>query len=368
MAGNSSQQSGREIPEVNSCLSHRRGHQMHWIPVRRHFADREPARVLGFEGDVVLVQMPDGAQRRWWHHQPARLRAVVQRHGPEAEVIPALDGLICGGHWFSCADADDELTPCAIELPDARATLRRWLAGELWAGRDSLAVSSGWGRTTLTRRYDASTGHVHLTCATPGMVVPRRDRRGAGVFGAWSAGVNGGADLTVSFTVPPRLEDRREALTLAAAADLVHTALAESSGWFPMTLLSSADSPARLALPLLQDQMLWDLPGWGFEHEDAGSTAELGTRARLRVAIAPSRWLGEGLRVDVELPGLTRPPAGEAHTSFGAWAVGDDGLRYSAFLSNDLLAAVPDFPGSAHVLTLIMGGLAELVDDALDRP
>ena len=367
MAGNTSKQSGSEIPEVNSCLSHARGHQMHWIPVRRHFTDREPARVLGFEQDVVLVQTPDGVVRRWWHHQPARLRAVVRRHGPAAEVIPALDGLVCGGHWFSCATTEVEPTPCAIELPDSRAILRQWLAGELWAGRDSLAVSCGWGRTTLIRRYDAPTGRVELTCATPGMDVPRRDRRGAGVFGAWTAGAEGGADLSVSFAVPPRLEDRREALTLAAAADLVHTALAESSGWFPMSLLASAAGPARLALPLLQDQMLHDLPGWAFEHDDAGSRAQLGTRARLSVAVAPSRWLGEGLRVDVELPGLTHPPTREARTSFGAWAVGDDHVRYSAFLSGDLLASVPDFPASMALLTLIMAGVAELVDDALDE-
>lgn len=367
MAGNESNESGQQIPGVNACESFGRGHQTHWIMWKRYQDKTEPGRVLGFEQDLVVVRLFDGAVRRWWHHQPERLRVVVERFGPDVRVVPGLPALVCGGYWFYCADLDHGRSPCSIQQPASRSTLRRWLRGELWRGRDSLAVTYGWGRTTLTRRYDAPTGCVHLTCAVPDMDVPQRDRRRTGVYGSWAPGRDGGADLTVALALRRAFEAYREELVSAAAADLVRTALDESAGAPARRTTPSRDSPARSALPLIQDQLLWDLPGWYFEHEELRSVGELGSRGRMVIAVETGRWLGEGIRIDVELPGVPTAPAGSpGSTSFGAWALGENGVRYSAFLSNDLLAAVPDHPASSAFLSSVMSGVADTVRDALD--
>ena len=85
----------RRVPPLNACQSYRAGHQTHWIMAKRHHADREPGAVLGFEGDLVVVRCADGTTRRWWHHQPQRLRAAVAAFGSDVELIPGLPALVC---------------------------------------------------------------------------------------------------------------------------------------------------------------------------------------------------------------------------------------------------------------------------------
>lgn len=367
MAGNESNEPGQEIPDVNACTNFGRGHQTHWIMWKQYHDRTEPGRVLGFDQDLVVLELPDGRVRRWWHHQPERLRVVVERFGPDVRVVPDLGALVCGGYWFYCADPDHGRSRCSIQQPKSRSTLRRWLRGELWRGRDNLAVTYGWDRTVLTRRYDADTGCVHLTCAVPDMEVPQRDRRRTGVYGSWAPGRDGAADLTVALALRPAFEAYREELVTAAAADLVRTALDEPAGAPAARATTSEHSPARSALYVIQDQLLWDLPGWYFEHEELQSTGELGSRGRMVIAVETGRWLGEGIRIDVDLPGVRAAPArSPGSTSFGAWAMEENGVHYSAFLSNDLLAAVPDYPASSAFLSSVMSGVADTVHDALD--
>src|SRR6478672_10008585 len=368
MAGNESNERGRGIPDVNACTSYRRGHQTHWIMWKQYHDRTEPGQVLGFEQDLVVVQLPDATVHRWWHHQPERLRAVVERFGTDIQVVPGLAALVCGGYWFFCADLDLDhgRSPCSIERPRSRSTLRRWLRGELWHGRDSLAVADDRRRTILNRRYDAPSGCLHLTCEVPDLEVPARDRRN-GVFGSWATRRDGGAELTVALALRPAFESYRDELTAAAAGDLVLTALDESAGAPARLTTTSWQGPARSALYVIQDQLLWDLPGWYFEHEDSRSVGELGTLGSMLIAVETGRWLGEGIRIDVELPGVPAVPTGSSgSTSFGAWTLGENGVRYSAFLSDVLLAAVPDYPASAAFLSSVMSGVADAVNDALD--
>ena len=85
------------------------------------------------------------------------------------------------------------------------------------------------------------------------------------------------------------------------------------------------------------------------------------------IAVETGRWLGEGIRIDVDLPGVRVTPARlPGCTSFGAWALGENGIHYSALVSNDLLAAVPDYPASSAFLSSVIGGVADTVHDALD--
>jgi len=93
MAGNESNEPGHEIPDVNACTNFGRGHQTHWIMWKQYQDRTEPGRVLGFEQDLVVVQLSDGTVRRWWHHQPERLRVVVERFGPDVRVVPDLPAL-----------------------------------------------------------------------------------------------------------------------------------------------------------------------------------------------------------------------------------------------------------------------------------
>ena len=260
------------VPPLNACQSYRAGHQTHWIMAKRHHGEREPGIVLGFDGDLVVVRCADGTTRRWWHHQPQRLRAAVEAFGTDVELIPGLPALLCSGYWFYCREgAPDATSSCLMALPRSAKALHEVLTGEPWRAQPAVVLRTDATVFTLRRTYDDAAGTVGLSLEVPD-VAPDTLARGPGIFGAWAAATAGGAALAVRFPVAGALARHRAALTTRAAVDLLRAALGDlGAGSLMAVVPDSRLRPAEAALPALQDSLLWDLPGWTLRHDVNGT-------------------------------------------------------------------------------------------------
>ena len=148
------------VPPMTLCQSYRAGHQTHWVMWKRHRGEVEPGVVLGFEEDLVVVRCADGTTRRWWHHQPLRLRAAVEAFGTDVELIPGLPALVCSGYWFSCRDgAPDDTSSCQMALPRTDQALHEILTGEPWRAQPAVVLRADGTMLTLRRTYDDASRH-----------------------------------------------------------------------------------------------------------------------------------------------------------------------------------------------------------------
>ena len=145
----------------------------------------------------MVVRCADGTTRRWWHHQPLRLRAAVEAFGTDVELIPGLPALVCSGYWFYCRkSAPDATSSCLMALPRTDKALHELLTGEPWRAQPAVVLRTDGTVLTLRRTYDDATGTVGLSLEVPD-VAPDSVSRGPGVFGTWAAGTAGGATLSV---------------------------------------------------------------------------------------------------------------------------------------------------------------------------
>ena len=123
---------------------------------------------------------------------------------------------------------------------------------------------------------------------------------------------------------------------------------------------------------MLQDTLLWDLPGWTLRHDEDGTLAEWDGTASITISVGRDENLGAGLRftasVATSVPPGT-PPDPTAHPfSFGRWTGTTTGMSHSTFLSEDLLAVVADdFPAGAALLSGVVGSLRMQVEDLVDQ-
>ena len=362
----------RRVPPLNACQSHRAGHQTHWIMAKRHHADREPGTVLGFDGDLVVVRCADGTTRRWWHHQPQRLRAAVAAFGFDVDLLPGLPALLCSGYWFFCrVGAPDPAHSCVVAMPRSARALHELLTGEQWRLQPTVVLRHDATAFTLRRTDPDAAGTVGLCVEVPD-VAPDTLGCGPGAFGAWTA-TESGAALAVRFPVVGALARHRAALTTRAAVDLLRTALGDLGAGPLMAAVAGSPTAAELALPVLQDNLLWDLPGWMVRHDTDGTLAEWDGRASLTISVERDENLGTGLRFTVSVatpvPSGTRPVDRAAHPfSLGRMTATATGMTHSTFLSGDLLAVVAeDFPAGAALLSGVVGSLRRQVEDLVDR-
>jgi hypothetical protein len=339
---------------------------------KRHHADREPGTVLGFDGDLVVVRCADGTTRRWWHHQPQRLRAAVAAFGSDVDLIPGLPALLCSGYWFYCRqDAPDPAHSCVVAMPRSTRALHELLTGEPWRAQPAVILRHDATTFTLRRTDPDAAGTVGLSVEVPDLA-PDRLGRGPGTFGAWTA-TESGAALTVRFPVVGALARHRAALTTRAAVDLLRTALGDLGAGPLMAVVAASPTAAELALPVVQDNLLWDLPGWMLRHDTDGTLAEWEGRAGLTISVGRDENLGTGLRFTATVAAPVPPGAGPvdraAHPfSFGRWTGTATGMSHSTFLSGDLLAVVADdFPAEAVLLSGVVGSLRRQVEDLVDR-
>ena len=190
-------------------------------------------------------------------------------------------------------------------------------------------------------------------------------------FGAWTA-TGSGAALAVRFPVVGALARHRAALTTRAAVDLLRAALGDMGAGSLMAVVSDPPTAAEAALPVLQDSLLWDLPGWTLRHDMDGTLAEWDGTASITISVGRDENLGAGLlftaSVATPVPPGTRPADRAAHPfSFGRWTGTSTGMTHSTFLSEDLLAVVADdFPAGAALLSGVVGSLRMQVEDLVD--
>jgi hypothetical protein len=358
------------VPPMTLCQTYRAGHQTHWIMWKRHRGEVEPGVVLGFEEDLVVVRCADGTTRRWWHHQPLRLRAAVEAFGTDVELIPGLPALVCSGYWFYCREgAPDATSGCLMALPRTDKALHDLLTGEPWRAQPAVVLRTDGTVLTLRRTYDDATGTVGLSLEVPD-VAPDSVSRGPGAFGTWAAGTAGGATLSVQFPATGALARHRTALTARAAVDLVRTALGDLAAGAPLALVPDGGfRPADTALPVLQDSLLWDLPGWSLSHEVNATTAQWETLASIVITPGVDEHLGTGLRFEATLatsaPAWSPAEAPSYDCTFGRWTRAGTGLTHTTFLSDPLLAVVDDYPASAALLSAVVRGIRIQVEDRM---
>jgi len=105
---------GRRLPaqrESVACESYEPGHQMHYI--QQGQALRSPSvRAEGaiVDGDRIVLVLGPSEQFEWRHHDPARLRSILDLFPSSRVVYRTYHALRVGPYWFNCAPQD--LHPC----------------------------------------------------------------------------------------------------------------------------------------------------------------------------------------------------------------------------------------------------------------
>lgn len=97
------------------CDLYAPGHQIHY----RHQGDavRSPARtVLSalIDGNRVMLVLDEGEELVWRHHDPERLRRILELLRGKCVVYPAHHALRVGPYWFNCATEDDSWQDCRV--------------------------------------------------------------------------------------------------------------------------------------------------------------------------------------------------------------------------------------------------------------
>jgi hypothetical protein len=112
--GESTRQAVPSGPRLQTCDLYSPGHQMHY----RHQgqAVRSPSRVVtnAFVDDTtVVLLLDDGQELRWRHHDPDRLRRMLEALPGKRVIYPEHHALRVGPYWFNCAPEDEDWQDCS---------------------------------------------------------------------------------------------------------------------------------------------------------------------------------------------------------------------------------------------------------------
>jgi hypothetical protein len=108
-----------------TCDLYEPGHLIHY----KHQADavRSPGRPVRdslLEGTTVTLVLEGDDELVWRHHDPERLRSIVELLHGRGVAYQEFHALRVGPYWFNCATPDDQWQEC---------TLSRRTAGSSWA-------------------------------------------------------------------------------------------------------------------------------------------------------------------------------------------------------------------------------------------
>lgn len=92
----------------NVCNLYAPGHQLHY----RHQNDaaRSPSRPVTnaiLDGTGMTLVLEGGDELSWWHHDPERLRRMLDLVPGHRVAHPDFHALRIGPYWFNTAEADD---------------------------------------------------------------------------------------------------------------------------------------------------------------------------------------------------------------------------------------------------------------------
>jgi hypothetical protein len=101
------------------CELYAPGHQIHYS--HQGDAVRSPARTVLtalIDGDRVMLVLDGGEELVWRHHDPERLRRILELLRGKCVVYPAHHALRVGPYWFNCAAEADGWQDCRVtDLP-----------------------------------------------------------------------------------------------------------------------------------------------------------------------------------------------------------------------------------------------------------
>jgi hypothetical protein len=108
----------RSHRDGTGCDLYAPGHQIHY----RHqgAAVRTPSLLTSdalLDGSMVTLLLDDGSELRWRHHDPGRLRRIVDLLRGKCVVYPEAHAIRVGPYWFNCATEDDEWQDCRLATP-----------------------------------------------------------------------------------------------------------------------------------------------------------------------------------------------------------------------------------------------------------
>jgi len=96
-----------------TCDLYDPGHQMHYRHQGAAVRSRSlPAREVVVDRAVLIVTLDDGRQLEWHHHDPERMRRVLEAVPGKRVVYPDVHALRVGPYWFNCARENDEWHDC----------------------------------------------------------------------------------------------------------------------------------------------------------------------------------------------------------------------------------------------------------------
>jgi hypothetical protein len=96
-----------------SCDLYGPGHQMHYQ--HQGNAIRSPSRQVSnafLDDSLVILVLDDGRELRWRHHDPDRLRRMLEALPGKRVVYLEHHALRVGPYWFNCAREDDDWQDC----------------------------------------------------------------------------------------------------------------------------------------------------------------------------------------------------------------------------------------------------------------
>jgi hypothetical protein len=98
-----------------TCDLYAPGHQIHY----KHQGDAVrsaalPVREAQLDGSRLLLSLEDGTELRWRHHDPERLRRILELLRGKGVVYPQFHALRVGPYWFNCAAGTDEWQECRV--------------------------------------------------------------------------------------------------------------------------------------------------------------------------------------------------------------------------------------------------------------
>jgi hypothetical protein len=101
------------------CDLYAPGHQMHYRHQGEAVRSRSlPARATVVDDTLVLITLEDGRELQWRHHDPERLRRIIESVPGKRVLYPDAHALRVGPYWFNCARASDDWQDCRSAEPE----------------------------------------------------------------------------------------------------------------------------------------------------------------------------------------------------------------------------------------------------------
>ena len=126
-----------------------------------HSPSRPVANAI-VDGTRLTLVLDDDAELHWRHHDPVRLRRILDLVPSKRVAYPSFHALRVGPYWFNCAPESEDWQDC--RLPQAR---RAGVSGQVPGARSVSSPASGptarTGSTTrsCSARTTSASGSAH---------------------------------------------------------------------------------------------------------------------------------------------------------------------------------------------------------------